>query len=82
MKTLVAKDGRIIPGQEVLFKKLVLQNAKELIEVDAWLRKNIPSYAEEMTRNPILDWQKESEIELFSSAERFGTGEIFYDDVR
>lgn len=78
MKVLVAKNGKVIPGQEALFKKLVLQNSKELIEIDAWLRQNIRSYADEMTRNPILDWQKESEEELFSAADRFGTGEIYY----
>jgi hypothetical protein len=80
MRVLVAKDRQIIPGQEKLFQRLVLKNAQELTEIDAWLRENIPSYAEEMANNPILDWQKESESDLFDSSEKYGTGEVFYDD--
>ena len=82
MRVLVAKDRQVIPGQEALFKKLVLKNAKELVEIDAWLRENIPSYAEEVMRNPVSDWQKESEEELFDAAERLGTGGlVYYDDA-
>ena len=80
MRILVAKDRKIVPGQEERFLKLVAKNAKELMQMDAWLRENMPIYADEMACNPVLSWLEESEEELYHMAEHFGTGEVFYDD--
>ena len=79
MRTLVVKDGKVLPGMEDLFQKLVEKNKQELMEADEWLRDNIDSYREEVERLP-PDWDTEAAQELLDSSIRFGDGNIYYDD--
>ena len=79
MRVLVAKDRKVIPGQEDNFKKVVAKCKQELMDADVWLRENIPSYSEEIDRVP-PDWDKEAVEELFSFAADIGDGTIYWDD--
>jgi hypothetical protein len=79
-RVIVAINGQVIAGREALFTKVVEQNKQQLLETDAWLRANVPTYAEEIDRDP-PDWDKEAMSELLDAAERLGDGNIYYEDV-
>lgn len=73
---LVAKDGKVIPGQEKLWNEYVLKEVKKIIK-KINLEEINPEFRIDVKNKTPEQWFKDAEKSIHQASYRLGVGEVW-----
>ena len=83
MRVMIVKNGKVIPGREELWNKLLEKEAVELKKIWAGMAEDpemLPDVKAVMQKFTDEDWKRDAIQSLVGASYRFGVGEIWTDD--